>query len=82
MIDTSQAITQFLRENFTPATLEEATHKLSSEDLLSLLFNVFPEGSIDTYDLYDILTTLNYKPVKQSFKKDKTSEISFVWCLK
>jgi hypothetical protein len=40
-----------------------------------------PKGSIDTYDLYDVLTTLNYKPVKQTHKKKKTAKMSFVWCL-
>lgn len=77
MIDTKPQVTQFLRENFTSATLENATHKLSSKDLLEMLFNVFPEGSIDDYDLYQILTTLNYKPLKQSVNK----EITFVWCM-
>lgn len=40
MIDTTQHITAFIRSNFKPVTLEGATHKLSSEEILSLLFNV------------------------------------------
>ena len=82
MIDTKPKVTAFLRENFTTATPESATHKLSSEELLSMLFNVFPEGSIDTYDLYDILSSLNYKPYKITSQSEKKETMEFLWCLK
>jgi hypothetical protein len=84
MIDTKPQVTAFIRSNFKSSTLEHATHKLSSSALLSLLFNVFPKDSIDDYDLFDILTTLGYKPLKQSSTSEAEEEtlyISFVWCL-
>ncbi|WP_435263421.1 hypothetical protein [Tenacibaculum sp. nBUS_03] len=77
MIDTTKPITDFIKNNFQPSTPENANHKLSSEEVLELLFTSFPKDSIDTYDLYNILTSLGYLP-----QKDSTDEngLSIVWC--
>ena len=89
MIDFTQPITQFFKANFTPASEDLATHKLSSRQLLEILFNVFPDECIDDYDLNDILMNLGYMPTKlsSSLIKDDPSEIEkqsikIVWCLK
>lgn len=82
MIDTKPQVTAFIRENFTPATKENAIYKLSTKELLEMLFKVFPENSIDDYDLFDILTSLNYKPFKISGQSTTETDIQFVWCLK
>lgn len=77
MIDTTKPITDFIKNNFQPSTPEHASHKLSSEEVLELLFTAFPKESIDTYELYTILTSLGYLP-----QKDSTTEnqLSIVWC--
>lgn len=79
MINYEPQITEFLRENFTPSTLENATHKLTTLELLALLFDVFPQGSIDDYELYNILNNLNYKPT--TTKEISENKLTFVWCL-
>lgn len=87
MIDATPQITQFLKENFKPSNLLDATHKLTTHQLLNLLFNVFPKGSIDDYDLYQILISLQYAPFRNTIEiKDLEAdeiitELSLVWCL-
>ncbi len=87
MIDTTPQITSFLKANFKPSNLFEATHKLTTKELLDLLFNVFPNDSIDDYDLYQILISLQYQPFKNSIEienketLEKQTILSLVWCL-
>lgn len=86
MLDTTPQITQFLNDNFTPSNLIEATYKLTTNQLLTLLFNVFPKDSIDDYDLYTIMVNLQYEPFKSSVEvavdNEKQTQLSVVWCLR
>lgn len=77
MIDKTQQITDFIKSNFSPATLENTSEELQlqSHELLTKLFQIFPVGCIDDYDLHEILTQLGYKPQKRN-------TLDFVWCLK
>ena len=95
MIDATPQITAFIKANFKPSNLENATMKLTTQQLLNLLFNVFPNGSIDDYDLYQILVNLQYTPFKHILpvdvvEKPKSTEdneieekgvLTIVWCL-
>lgn len=75
MIDKTEDIKAFFRENYLPSTINESEEdlQLNSAQVLEMLFSVFPEGCIDTYDLHQILTSLGYTPQK------KAATI-FVWC--
>lgn len=71
MIDKTQEIQRFLRKHFTPGTLEDHTFLKTNHGVLNLLFDVFPEDCIDTYELHEIMTSLYYVPVKKSTEKEK-----------
>ena len=77
MIDKTIEITAFLKQHYSPSTLNDKKPELqlSTQDVLSLLFQVFPVGCIDDYDLHQLLTTLGYEPQKRGVK-------AFVWCFK
>ena len=77
MIDKISDIKRFLKEHFSPGDLQNTKEalQLTSSEVLSLLFQVFPHDCIDDYDLHSILTQLDYTPQKKSSKE-------FVWCLK
>lgn len=77
MIDKTSEIKAFLSEHYLPGELKSTKKdlQLSSRDVLTLLFQVYPIGCIDDYELHEILTQLGYSPQKKG-----TSE--FVWCLK
>lgn len=79
MINFTSQITDFLRKNFQPSDLENATHKLTTSELLAMLFQVFPNDCIDDYELYDILQNLNYTPLNE--KSNSENPLKFVWCL-
>lgn len=74
MIDKKPQITDFIKSNFKPGTPEENSFFCSTTGFLEILFQIFPSECIDTDDLFDILTSLNYKPVKVDSKK-------FQWCV-
>lgn len=75
MLINKEEIKTFIENNYSPGTVETANQKLqlTSSSVLHLLFDIFPEGCIDDYDVYEILTSLNYKPQKKSANE-------FVWC--
>ena len=77
MIDKTIEIKAFLKAHYTPGTIEDTEEELqlSTTGVLNLLFQIFPSGCIDDYDLHVILTRLGYIPQKKSIKE-------FVWCLK
>ncbi len=77
MIDKTAEITSFLKAHYTPGTLLDTNKELqlSTIEVLDMLFQIFPVGCIDDYDLHDILTRLGYAPKKRGIKE-------FVWCLK
>ena len=76
MINKTLEITAFLKKHYSPGKLNKSkkNHQLSTDEVLSLLFGVFPFGCIDDYELHEILSTLGYEPQK------KNSTV-FVWCL-
>ena len=76
MIDKTIEIQAFLKQHYVPAKLEDTKKELqlSTPEVLSFLFKIFPKDCIDDYELHNILTTLNYTPQKRN-----TTE--FVWCL-
>ena len=62
MYDYSNQISDFLTENFEPAVnAEVANTRFTSEQLLSFLFNTFPEGCITDYELNELMLKLKYK---------------------
>lgn len=77
MIDKTPEITAFLKKYYTPGTINDTDEKsqLRNYEVLDLLFQVFPSGCIDQYELHQILTTLGYEPQKRGLH-------DFVWCLK
>lgn len=91
-----QQITEFIQANFSPGTAEDATNKMTSSELLSFLFNTFPDGCISDFDLNDIMQKLDYKRTTYSIeieipltKKEKeenkpqlfTYHLCSGWCL-
>ena len=77
MINKTLEITAFLKKHYSPGNIETVKEdlQLTSEEVLMLLFQVFPSGCIDVYDLHEILTNLGYDPQKKNSTK-------FVLCLK
>jgi hypothetical protein len=75
MIDKTPQITAFLKKHYQPGTIKEHDLKVTSLELLSILFDVFPLNCIDPDDIYDILTNLGYEPQKENIKE-------YYWCLK
>ncbi|MFV9552078.1 hypothetical protein [Algibacter sp. PT7-4] len=77
MIDKTLEIKSFIKKHYSPSNLKQAKKELqlSTSDVLNLLFQIFPTGCIDDYDLHEILTSLGYEPQKQGVA-------NFVWCLK
>lgn len=75
MIDKTEDIKQFLKENFKPSLVTDTEEELqlSSSEVLQMLFSVFPTDCIDTFDLHNILTSLGYTPQKKG-------STTFVWC--
>ena len=87
MIEKTQEIKNFLSKHFCPGTEDNYTFYKNNHGVLNMLFDVFPEGCIDDYELHEIMMSLGYTPVKISKtekvekKKDKVI-IGFYWCLK
>lgn len=77
MIDKTLEITAFLKKHYLPTTIQDSKDELqlSTSGVLNLLFQIFPSGCIDDYDLHQLLTTLGYEPQKRGVT-------DFVWCLK
>ena len=77
MINKSIEITAFLKQHYSPSTLKETKLELqlTTKEVLDLLFQIFPIGCIDDYELHQLLTTLGYEPQKKG-------PANFVWCLK
>lgn len=77
MIDKTLEITEFLKKHYLPSNIQESKEELqlSTSGVLNLLFQIFPVGCIDDYDLHQLLTTLGYEPQKRGIT-------DFVWCLK
>lgn len=74
MIDKTPQITAFLQKHYQPGTIEANALKVTNEELLAILFKVFPLNCIDTDELFDILVSLGYEP-------QKASHTEFYWCL-
>ena len=64
-------ITEFLKENFTPADDNTANVKHTTDSLMSFLFRVFPEGCISDYELSDILEEQGYR--RTTFVRESTT---------
>lgn len=94
MLDYIETIREFMIENFSPSTPENANLKLNTEQLLGFLFQTFPAGCISDYDLNDILISLGYKRfnyvvetyIEKGRKNEKYTEVhkslEVGWCLK
>ena len=87
MIDKTQEIKEFIQKNFSPGSPDDHTFYKTSSQILSMLFSVFPLDCVDTYDIYEILSSLDYSPVKLEneikLEKDiKEKIVGFYWCLK
>lgn len=76
MIDKTQEIKAFIKKHYSPGTPETSPPELqlTTNALLSLLFQTFPIGCVDDYDLAEILKQLGYEPQKRGVT-------DFVWCL-
>jgi len=77
MIDQSREITAFLKKHYYPGNIEETKKELqlSTPEVLTLLFKIFPVGCTDDYEVHQLLSTLGYEPQKRG-------AVDFVWCLK
>ena len=61
MYDYPDKIKAFINENFKPSNIVFAEFKLTTTQLLEMLFNSFPNGCISDFDLNLILEELNYE---------------------
>lgn len=50
----------FIKENFSPATADDANVKITTEGLLHFIFKTFPYDSIMEHQLVDLLTSLGF----------------------
>lgn len=94
MLNYTETITDFIRDNFYPSTPENANVKLNTDQLLGFLFRTFPNECISDYELNDILIELgfhrftyvveSYEEVRK--KKEKMIQVKksleVGWCLK
>lgn len=69
MIDKTQEIKEFLNKHFEPGTLEDHTFLKNNQGVLNMIFDVFPDECIDSYELHEILSSLGYEPVKKTTTK-------------
>lgn len=75
MLDYKKEIQEFIQEHYVPGIPKDlGVIRFNSSTLLELLFTVFPDGCIDSYDLYEILKVLDYKVFN-------VGENEFCYCL-
>ena len=72
MYDYQEKIKAFLRTNFQPIDPQLANFKLSTDSLLSFLWNAFPKDCISDYQLVEILEELGYE--QQLYVCEQTEE--------
>tara|TARA_R110000850_G_scaffold277151_1_gene424841 strand:- start:37055 stop:37384 length:330 start_codon:yes stop_codon:yes gene_type:complete len=68
MFNFAQKVQAFLKENYAPATVNDATLTTTTTGLLELLTEVYPRHSVDSFELYDILHRLGYQ--EQLYRKE------------
>lgn len=62
MYDYKEKISTFISENFSVVSSpEEANVKFTSTQLLSFIFQTFPDGCISDYELNEIMNSLGHK---------------------
>lgn len=82
MYDYIIQISEFIRENFAPVSIEEANAKMTSDELLSFIFLTFPKGCISDYDLNDIMVRLGFHRATYVFEgEDDENKILSGWCM-
>lgn len=90
MFDYAEQIRDFLKLNFSPSSPDVANFKVTSNELLNYLFNTFPNGCINDYELNEILLKLGYERFayinevihNASNEKERiTKNMIFGWCM-
>ena len=90
MFDYKEQIRDFLKLNFSPSIPEVSNFKVTSNELLGYLFQMFPFNCIDDYDLNDILLRLDYERFAYtnqivhnagSENETITKNMVFGWCM-
>lgn len=82
MYDFKKQIAVFIEANFKNSTPEDANFKVTSTELLNFLFNTFPKGCIDDYDLNEIMTKLKYTRHNYIGKDNNDKEcLKSSWCM-
>ena len=78
MYDYKEQIRNFIKLNFLPSTPEESNFKVSSNELLGYLFDIFPFECISDYELNEILVELGYERYTYV---DTKKLLVFGWCM-
>lgn len=94
MFDYKEQILEFLKLNFSPSSPEDANFKVTNNELLNYLFQIFPFDCISDYDLNEILIALKYErfSIKIDTSTSKTNKdgnvvknqsaiLGFCWCM-
>ena len=82
MYNFKEQIAAFIEDNFKNSTPEDANFKVTSAELLKFLFNTFPAGCIDDYELNEIMTKLKYTRHSYIAKGDDDKEfLTSSWCM-
>lgn len=83
MYDYIFQISEFVKENFAPVSIEEANVKMTSDELLGFIFGTFPKGCISDYELNDIMVRLGFFRATYIVEdKDKSiDQIVSGWCM-
>jgi hypothetical protein len=94
MFDYSEQIRDFIKLNFSPSSPDVSNFKVTSNELLNYLFNTFPNGCINDYELNDILLSLKYERLTYTVEtitinedkegnkiENKHYHLVFGWCM-
>ncbi|ALU25257.1 hypothetical protein HMPREF9714_03328 [Myroides odoratimimus CCUG 12901] len=84
MYDYQEKVKDYLENNFVPGDTHNYNLKVSTQELLSFLFKVFPRDCISDYDLVDTLQYLGYRPfniMERISKDDKKEVLNVYWLL-
>lgn len=94
MFDYVNQISDFINKGFVPAEPELANVKYTSKELLHFLFETFPNGCINEYELNELLVNLKFKRSLHSVEyevlveneegkevSEKRYNLKNVWCM-
>lgn len=82
MYDYQNQISVFIEKNFKKSSPNQANFKVTNSQLLDFLFNTFPVGCIDDYELNQIMVKLKYERHNYLVNDDSGNQfLTSSWCM-